>query len=116
MGAKFPHYLLVGPNKGRAKEGDLAGKPLPPAPTRGDNRHGFVYERVQHITLKSIANNPDIKKGMTRDQIDAAIKRHADFETLYDRPHEDKQAVRVTRPFTVESEPASLAGRRRTTR
>ena len=76
---------------------------MPPAPTRGDIRHGFVYERVQHITLKSIANNPDIKEGMTRDQIDAAIKRHADFETLYDRPHEDKQAVRVTGPFTVES-------------
>jgi adenine-specific DNA-methyltransferase len=26
-------------------------------PTRGDIRHGFVYERVPHITLKSIANN-----------------------------------------------------------
>ena len=46
---------------------------------------GFVYERVQHITLKSIANNPDIKEGMTRDEIDAAIKRHAEFELLYDR-------------------------------
>ena len=31
-----------------------------------DIRHGFVYERVQHITLKSIANNPDIKEGMPR--------------------------------------------------
>lgn len=103
MGAKFPYYLLADSDKGRAKEGDLAGKPLPPAPTKGDIRHGFVYERVQHITLKSIANNPDIKEGMTRDQIDAAIKRHADFETLYDRPHEDKHAVRVTGPFTVES-------------
>jgi adenine-specific DNA-methyltransferase len=68
-----------------------------------DIRHGFVYERVQHITLKSIANNPDIVEGMTRDQIDAAIKKHADFETLYDRPYEDKHAVRVAGPFTVES-------------
>jgi adenine-specific DNA-methyltransferase len=103
VGAKFPYYLLADSDKGRAKEGELAGKPLPPAPTREDIRHGFVYERVQHITLKSIANNPDIKKGLTRGEIDAAIKRHADFETLYDRPYEDKHAVRVTGPFTVES-------------
>ncbi|GAA1935436.1 hypothetical protein GCM10009775_29090 [Microbacterium aoyamense] len=76
---------------------------LPPAETHGDIRRGFVYERVQHITLKSIANNPDIVEGMTREQIDAAIKRHADFELLYDKPHEDKKRVRVTGPFTVES-------------
>ena len=29
-------------------------------PTRGDIRQGFVYERVPHITLKSIANNAEI--------------------------------------------------------
>ena len=29
-------------------------------PTHGDLRHGFVYERVPHITLKSIANNAEI--------------------------------------------------------
>jgi hypothetical protein len=59
-------------------------------PPTDDIRHGFVYERVQHITLKSIANNPDIKEGMTREEIDEAIKRHADFELLYDKPYEDK--------------------------
>jgi hypothetical protein len=26
----------------------------------GSLRHGFVYERVPHITLKSIANNAEI--------------------------------------------------------
>jgi hypothetical protein len=30
------------------------------APTHGDIRPGFVYERVPHITLKSIANNAEI--------------------------------------------------------
>ena len=30
------------------------------SPTRGDIRQGFVYERVPHITLKSIANNAEI--------------------------------------------------------
>ncbi|MBK8463505.1 MAG: site-specific DNA-methyltransferase [Nigerium sp.] len=103
MGAKFPFYLLADSDKGRAKESGASGTLRPPAPTTNDIRHGFVYERVQHITLKSIANNPDIVEGMTREAIDAAIKRHADFELLYDRPYEDKGVVRVTGPFTVES-------------
>lgn len=103
MGAKYPMYLLADSDKGRAKEMELSGKPLPPAHAAHDIRHGFVYERVQHITLKSIANNPDIVEGMSREAIDAAIKKHADFETLYDRPYEDKHAVRVAGPFTVES-------------
>jgi adenine-specific DNA-methyltransferase len=103
MGARFPYYLLADSEKGRVKEQQVSQTLLPPAPTSNDIRHGFVYERVQHITLKSIANNPEIGEGMTRGQIDAAIKRHADFETLYDRPYEDRGVVRVTGPFTVES-------------
>ena len=71
--------------------------------THGDLRKGFVYKRVPHVTLKSIANNPDIKEGMTREEVDAAIARHADSETLYDQPYEDTKVVRVTGPFTVES-------------
>ena len=103
LGARFPYYLLADSVDGRAKEGELLGTSLPPAEPGHDVRHGFVYERAQHITLKSIANNPDIKEGMTRDEIDAAIRRHADFELLYDKPYEDKRKVRVSGPFTVES-------------
>lgn len=103
MGTQFPYYLLADSADGRAKESELSVTPLPPATPTNDIRHGFVYERVQHITLKSIANNPDITEGMTREEIDAAIKRHADFELLYDKPYEDKKKVRVTGPFTVES-------------
>jgi len=103
MGARFPYYLLADSPDGRAKESELSAQPLPPATPTHDIRHGFVYERVQHITLKSIANNPDIVEGMCRDEIDAAIKRHADFEVLYDKPYEDRSKVRVTGPFTVES-------------
>jgi adenine-specific DNA-methyltransferase len=54
---------------------------------------------MPHVTLKSIANNPDIKEGMSREQIDKAIAKHGESETLY----EDKGIVRVTGPFTVET-------------
>ena len=84
LAAKFPYYRLTD-----AAEGDI--------------RRGFVYRRVAHVTLKSIANNPDIKEGMTREQIDAAIRQHADTEILYDQPHEVPGTVRVTGPFTIES-------------
>ena len=47
---------------------------------------GFNYKAVPHITLGSIANNSDIRKGMTQAEIDAAIALHAPQETLYDRP------------------------------
>ncbi|MFJ4230622.1 site-specific DNA-methyltransferase [Cellulosimicrobium cellulans] len=103
MGAKFPYYLLADSQAGRGKEQEVTGKPIPPSQVSDDIRHGFVYERVQHITLKSIANNPDIVEGMSRAEIDTAIKRHADFEHLYDKPYEDKNRVRVSGPFTVES-------------
>jgi adenine-specific DNA-methyltransferase len=67
---------------------------------------GFRYKTVPHVTLKSIANNPEIRDGITRDQIDAAIARYAEQETLYDQPYLDKALVRVTGPFTVEAVPA----------
>ncbi|MDF1593582.1 MAG: hypothetical protein P1P89_18900, partial [Desulfobacterales bacterium] len=85
------------------KEAELTGKFPPPHPTESDIRKGFVYKRVPHVTLKSIANNPDIREGMTRKQIDEAIARHADTETLFDQPYEDNKTLRVTGPFTVES-------------
>nr|HPO10249.1 Hint domain-containing protein [bacterium] len=69
---------------------------------------GFNYKTVPHITLKSIANNPEIREGMTREQIDTAIGKYADQETLYDQPHVDTKKVRVTGPFTVEAVPAPV--------
>jgi adenine-specific DNA-methyltransferase len=103
MGARFPWYLLADSADGHAKEQSLTAEVLPRQTFDLDIRQGFVCERVQRVTLKSIANNPDIREGMTREEIDAAIKRHADFEVLYDRPYEDRNKVRVTGPFTVES-------------
>ena len=67
---------------------------------------GFRYKTVPHVTLGSIANNPEIREGMTREQMDRAIARRAPQETLYDQPQADRSKARVTGPFTVEAVPA----------
>jgi adenine-specific DNA-methyltransferase len=103
MAARFPYYLLADSEEGIARVQALTGLTAPSYTTTQDIRKGFVYRRVPHVTLGSIANNPDIKPGMTRDQIDVAIARHADSETLYDQPYDDPKRIRVTGPFTVES-------------
>jgi adenine-specific DNA-methyltransferase len=103
MSAKYPYYLLADTPEGVKKDAEVTGRLSATYKTEGDIRKGFVYKHVPHITLKSIANNPDIKEGMTRQEIDAAIARHAESETLYDQPYEDNKRVRVTGPFTVES-------------
>ena len=103
MGAIFPYFILADSPEGREKEGELSGSSLPSAETTNDIRHGFVYERVPHITLGAIANNPDITVGLTHDKIEEAIRRHSEHELLVDRPYEDSKKVRVAGPFTVES-------------
>ena len=203
MGARYPYYLLADSAEGLQKEAEITGSAPPDTPTHGNVRLGFVYERVPHITLKSIANNAEIdviwerwqetleslraelndalgrtweeweiprepgdpwpdavttawnKLGAAdtiqaketalrslnsalnrhytldtvpdapRDpwepiatdlhtrwweariarqrEIDASIAAKADFEYLYDKPHEDRSKVRVAGPFTVES-------------
>ncbi|MDP2898735.1 MAG: DNA methyltransferase [bacterium] len=103
MAAKYPYYVLADSPEGIKKESELTGKAPPEYKTDRDIRKGFVYKRVPHVTLKSIVNNPEIKEGMTRQQIDAAIARHAETERLYDQPYEDEKVVRVSGPFTVES-------------
>ena len=60
MGARYPYYLLADSRDGQNKEGALTGKVPSEAPTYNDIRQGFVYQRVPHITLKSIANNAEI--------------------------------------------------------
>jgi adenine-specific DNA-methyltransferase len=60
MGAKFPYYYLADTRDGRAKEQEVSGKIRSDAPTYGDIRQGFVYERAPRVTLKSIVNNAEI--------------------------------------------------------
>lgn len=60
MGARYPYYLLADSRDGQLKEAEATRTAPSEAPTYGDIRQGFVYERVPHITLKSIANNAEI--------------------------------------------------------
>ncbi len=60
MGARYPYYLLADSRDGQMKEAEVAKKVPSEAPTHSDVRQGFVYERVPHVTLKSIANNAEI--------------------------------------------------------
>lgn len=155
MGARYPYFLLADSRDGQLKEAEVTRIAPSSQPTHGNIRHGFVYERVPHITLKSIANNAEIdviwdkwqlKLEPLREQLNAALKKSwqeweiprtadekwsaaveelhafwwqariarqkeidasiaakAEFEYLYDKPYENKKAVRVAGPFTVES-------------
>ena len=60
MAAKFPFYLLADSPEGLKKESELAGKLPPDIKTGGDIKRGFVYKRVPHVMLKSVANNEEI--------------------------------------------------------
>lgn len=68
MTSYFDHYQLAHPTEGVGS--------------------GFVYRKVPHITIKSIANNELDKE-----------------EILYDQPVIDNSKVRVAGPFTVEAVP-----------
>jgi len=52
--------LLADSPEGIKKEAEITGKIPPEYKTQNDIKKGFVYKRVPHITLKSIANNPEI--------------------------------------------------------
>jgi len=155
MGARYPFYLLADSRDGQQKEAEVTRTAPSTQPVHGNIRHGFVYERVPHITLKSIANNAEIDviwdkwqavleplreqlnavlkaqwqewdiprevdakwadaarklhaewwqaRIARQKEIDASIAAKAEFEFLYDKPYDNKKAVRVAGPFTVES-------------
>ena len=155
MGARYPFYLLADSREGQQKEAEVTRAAPSTQPVQGNIRHGFVYERVPHIMLSTIANNAEIdviwdkwqamleplreklnaalktnwqEWEIPRDagaqwadvamklhtdwwqariarqkEIDASIAAKAEFEYLYDKPYDNKKAVRVAGPFTVES-------------
>ena len=84
MGARYSYYLLADSRDGQHKEAQVTHSAASSKPVYGNLRHGFVYERVPHITLKSIANNAEIdviwdeyqaKLEPLREKLNAALKK-----------------------------------------
>ncbi len=84
MGARYSYYLLADSRDGQLKEAEVSRTAPSSQPVHGNVRHGFVYERVPHITLKSIADNAEIDViwekwqgalGPLRDSLNAAVGR-----------------------------------------
>ena len=59
MTAKYPYYLLADSEAGVKKEMEITGKAIV-RDTFNKISQGFVYERVPHIKLKTIANDAEI--------------------------------------------------------
>lgn len=84
MGARYTFYLLADSRDGQLKEAEVTRTAPSSQPVQGNIRHGFVYERVPHITLKSIANNAEIdviwdqwqaKLEPLREKLNTALKK-----------------------------------------
>ena len=50
MGARYPMYLLADSKEGQIKEAELSRSVPSESATYGNIKHGFVYQRVPHIT------------------------------------------------------------------
>ena len=84
MGARYSFYLLADSREGQVKEAEVTRAAASFQPVHGNIRQGFVYERVPHITLKSIVSNAEIdvlwdkwqaKLDPLRESLNAALKK-----------------------------------------
>jgi adenine-specific DNA-methyltransferase len=98
MGARYSYYLLADSRDGQLKEAEVTGTAPSSQPVHGNIRHGFVYERVPHIELRSIANNAESdviwEKWQEvleplREKLNAALKRQCQE---WDIPREAEKA------------------------
>jgi adenine-specific DNA-methyltransferase len=116
MGARYPYYLLADSRDGQIKEAEISGK-IPPDPPFlkggaagggffGDIRQGFVYERVPHITLKSIANNAEIDVIWEKWQEKIApLLEKMDSEVRRSNEENKNKSKLHSSPFTLRTSP-----------
>jgi adenine-specific DNA-methyltransferase len=129
MGARYPFYLLADSREGQQKEAEITRTAPSSQPAQGNIRQGFVYERVPHITLKSIANNGEIdvlwdqwqsKLEPLREKLNTALKqtwqeweipREADAQWLdaAKKLHADWWATRIARQQEIDKSIAAKA-------
>jgi adenine-specific DNA-methyltransferase len=129
MGARYPFYVLADSREGQIKEGEVTHSAPSMKPVRSDIRHGFVYERVPHITLKSIANDAEIdviwdkwqaKLEPMRAELNNLLKKHwaeweipRESEKAWPGPakmlHADWWQARVSRQSEIDTSIAAKA-------
>ena len=129
MGARYSFYLLADSREGQLKEAEVTRTAPSSQPVQGNIRHGFVYERVPHITLKCIANNAEIdviweqwqaKLEPLREKLNAALKqawqeweipREADAQWLdaAKKLHADWWQTRIARQQEIDKSIAAKA-------
>ena len=93
MGARYPYYLLSDSLDGQRKEAELTRKVPTETPTYNDIRQGFVYERIPHITLNTIANNAEIDVIWERFQ-ETLEPLRLDLNTKLDKSYEEWEIPR----------------------
>jgi adenine-specific DNA-methyltransferase len=129
MGARYPFYLLADSREGQIREAEITRSAPSTQPVHGNVRHGFVYERVPHIGLRSITNNAEIDviwekwQGVLeplREKLNAALKtRWQEWEIPHDadkawadparKLHADWWTARVGRQREIDASIAAKA-------
>lgn len=128
MGARYPWYLLADSRQGQIEEGKATRTVPVDTPTYGRLRQGFVYKRVPHITLKSIANNAEIdtiwenyqaKLEPLREAINAALgtewqewaipRELAPQQSIAAEPHAAWWQARIARQREIDASIAAKA-------
>jgi adenine-specific DNA-methyltransferase len=129
MGARYQYYLLADSRDGQRKEAEVTRTTPSSQPVHGNIRHGFVYERVPHITLKSIANNAEIdviwekwqvKLEPLREALNTALKKtwqeweipreaEAKWPDAAKKPHADWWQARIARQKEIDASIAAKA-------
>jgi adenine-specific DNA-methyltransferase len=129
MGARYPFYLLADSRDGQLKEAEVTRTAPSSQPVYGNIRHGFVYERVPHITLKSIANNAEIDViwdhwqatlEPLREKLNTALKQtwqeweiprkaDAEWSDVARKNHADWWQARIARQLEIDKSIAAKA-------
>jgi adenine-specific DNA-methyltransferase len=122
MSGRYPYYLLADSLEGRRKEAEVSGssdfsrlwgeekmteEETTKVVTTGDIKKGFVYERVPHVTLKSIANNEEIDEIHAKYQPDLDTLR-AEINQAAQKDWEEWEVPRDLSGFT-DSQPRQSA-------
>ena len=93
MGARFPYYILADSKEGQLKEAEVTHTVPKSTPTGGNIKYGFVYERIPHIKLTTVANNAEID--VIYDKFQAQMEPiRAEFNVAVGKKHEEWEMPR----------------------